>query len=137
MVQRSEREKIWARIAELFGSSRKPHASAVFSRRTVANVIQNRVPMATLFAIAGNRTKKFAGVLLLIFLAQCVWLIHAELRSGFGCYPSGTMERQSRAREGLAQWRGQGVAGTPENGPPLDTSPIGNSSVPSFHGYDP
>jgi len=93
--------------------------------------------MATLFAIAGNRTKKFAGVLLLIFLAQCVWLIHAELRSGFGCYPSGTMERQSRAREGLAQWRGQRVAGTPGNGPPLDTSPAGNPPLQTFHGYDP
>jgi hypothetical protein len=93
--------------------------------------------MATFFPRAGNRTKFFAGVLLLIFLAQCVWLIQAELRSGFGCYPSGTMERQSRVRQGLAQWRGQRVAGTPGNGPPLDTSPGGNSSPPTFHGYDP
>ena len=73
-----------------------------------------------------NRTKHFAGILLLIFLAQCVWLIHAELRSEFGCYPSGTMARQARVSEGLAQWRGQGIAGTPGN------TPHGGS----FRGYD-
>ncbi len=78
-----------------------------------------------------NRTKKFAGVLLLIFLAQCVWLIHSELRSEFGCYPSGTMARQSRVGEGLAQWRGQGIAGTPENSPPT------GSSIASQRAYDP
>lgn len=73
-----------------------------------------------------NRTKKFAGILLLIFLAQCVWLVHVELRSEFGCYPSGTMARQGRVSEGLAQWRGQGIAGTPGN------APHGGS----FRGYD-
>ncbi len=59
------------------------------------------------------RTKHFAGLLLLVFLAQCLWLVHAELRSEFGCYPSGTMERQGRVAEGLAQWRGERIAGTP------------------------
>jgi Dolichyl-phosphate-mannose-protein mannosyltransferase len=63
-----------------------------------------------------SRTKKFAGVLLLIFLAQCLWLIHAELRSEFGCYPSGNLERQGRVDEGLAQWRGEHIAGTPVPG---------------------
>ena len=65
--------------------------------------------------MGANRTKNFAGLLLLIFLAQCIWLIHAELRSEFGCYPAGAMARQSRVAEGLAQWRGQRIAGTPEN----------------------
>ena len=60
-----------------------------------------------------NRTKTFAGVLLLIFLAQCVWLVHAQLRSEFGCYPAGNLARQGRVMEGLAQWRGQRIAGTP------------------------
>jgi hypothetical protein len=69
-----------------------------------------------------SRTKNFAGVLLLIFLAQCLWLIHAELRSEFGCYPVGTMARQVRVVEGLKQWRGQGIAGTPAPNSPADTS---------------
>lgn len=74
--------------------------------------------------MARNRTKHFAGLLLLIFLAQCIWLIHVELRSEYGCYPAGTMERQERVLRGLAQWRGQGIAGTPGNG------------EESFRGYD-
>lgn len=77
--------------------------------------------------MGANRTKNFAGLLLLIFLAQCVWLIHAELRSEFGCYPEGTMARQGRVAEGLAQWRGQRIAGTPESTP----------LAPNFRGYDP
>ncbi len=75
--------------------------------------------------MGANRTKHFAGLLLLIFLAQCIWLIHAELRSEFGCYPAGTMERQARVAEGLAQWRGRGIAGTP-----------GNQAGESLTGYD-
>jgi hypothetical protein len=103
----------------------------------VANVIQNRVPVTGFFPMAANRTKKFAGVLLLIFLAQCVWLIHAELRSEFGCYPAGTMERQSPVAEGLRQWRGQGIAGTPGSLPSRNATPRENSPVESFQGYDP
>jgi hypothetical protein len=98
------------------------------------------------------RTKNFAGVLLLIFLAQCVWLVHAELRSEFGCYPSGTMERQGRVAEGLAQWRGERIAGTPKIGPQatalpgpgmsaMNARPLGvqGLSVQGLHtsGYDP
>jgi hypothetical protein len=73
-----------------------------------------------------NRTKSLAGILLLIFFAQCLWLIHAEVRSESGCYPAGTMARQSRVAEGLAQWRGQGVAGTPQNA----------THGENFRGYD-
>ena len=87
--------------------------------------------------MAVNRTKRFAGALLLIFLAQCLWLIHAELRSEFGCYPAGTMERQARVMEGLRQWRGRGIAGTPENIPSWTPTPARNSPVQTFHGYDP
>ena len=87
--------------------------------------------------MAVNRTKRFAGVLLLIFLAQCIWLIHAELRSEFGCYPAGAMERQGRVMEGLRQWRGRGIAGTPENLPSRNSTPAQNSPGPTFHGYDP
>ena len=86
-----------------------------------------------------SRTKKFAGILLLIFLAQCLWLIHAELRSKFGCYPEGTMARQSRVVEGLAQWHGQRVAGTPENLSQPDGlhGRFPDAFHGSFHGYDP
>jgi hypothetical protein len=87
--------------------------------------------------MAVNRTKRFAGVLLLIFLAQCIWLIHAELRSEFGCYPAGTMERQARVMEGLRQWRGRGIAGTPENIPSQNSAPAHNSPVETLQGYDP
>ena len=48
-----------------------------------------------------------AGLLLLIFVAQCAWLIdhqHAGLLEG---------EELARVQEGWAQWHGQGVAGTP------------------------
>jgi hypothetical protein len=83
-----------------------------------------------------NRTKEFAGVLLLIFLAQCLWLIHAELRSDFGCYPAGTMERQTRVMEGLRQWRGKGIAGTPANIPAGTPMPEGNSAAQDLRAYD-
>jgi len=87
--------------------------------------------------MAANRTKKFAGTLLLIFLAQCVWLIHAELRSDFGCYPAGTMERQARVMEGLRQWRGRGIAGTPGD-IPLGLAVLGdNPTAGASRGYDP
>jgi len=87
--------------------------------------------------MAVNRTKRFAGVLLLIFLAQCIWLIHAELRSEFGCYPAGTMERQARVMEGLRQWRGRGIAGTPENFASQNSPPAHHSPVETLPGYDP
>jgi hypothetical protein len=87
--------------------------------------------------MAANRTKKFAGTLLLIFLAQCLWLIHAELRSDFGCYPAGTMERQARVMEGLRQWRSRGIAGTPGNVASRVASLGDNSASEAVHGYDP
>jgi hypothetical protein len=82
------------------------------------------------------RAKNFAGLLLLIFLAQCVWLVHAELRSEFGCYPAGTMERQGRVAEGLAQWRGQRIAGTPGSSPQATWIPGPGKPSPSVRGYD-
>ena len=48
-----------------------------------------------------------AGLLLLVYIAQCAWLI--------GHLPAGSVsaEEFSRIEEGLAQWHGRGVAGTP------------------------
>ena len=58
------------------------------------------------------RAKVFAGLLLFIFLVQCLWLVHAELRSEFGCYPESAMVKQGRVIEGLAQWKRGRIAGT-------------------------
>src|SRR5215471_17200709 len=50
-----------------------------------------------------------AGLLLLAFLAQVLWLVHAELRTAAG--PDGL--EAIRIREGWKQWHGQGIAGVP------------------------
>jgi hypothetical protein len=54
-----------------------------------------------------GKPQAWAGCLLFAFLLQCVWLISHE--------PPGVVSSQelSRVQEGLAQWRGHGVAGTP------------------------
>lgn len=46
-----------------------------------------------------------AGVLLLMFLGECCWLIAHQ--------PVTTPEDVARVREGVAQWHGKGIAGTP------------------------
>src|ERR1700747_506773 len=56
-----------------------------------------------------GRPQFLAGLLLLAFFAQAVWLVRAELSSGSG--PDG-LEAQ-RTREGWKQWHGQGIAGAP------------------------
>lgn len=50
-----------------------------------------------------------AGLLLLAFLAQAIWLVHVELRAGHE--PDGA--EAVRIREGWKQWHGRGVAGAP------------------------
>ncbi len=74
------------------------------------------------------RAKLFAGLLLLIFLVQCLWLLHAELRSEFGCYLESSMQRQRRVTEGLTQWKTGRIAGTASlAGPP--SHPGGTDAV--------
>jgi hypothetical protein len=48
-----------------------------------------------------------AGTLLLVFLAECGWLIAHEDRGAVSA------EEYSRVHEGLAQWQGKFIAGTP------------------------
>jgi hypothetical protein len=48
-----------------------------------------------------------AGTLLLVFLAECGWLIAYEDRGAVSA------EEYSRVHEGLAQWQGKFIAGTP------------------------
>jgi hypothetical protein len=56
-----------------------------------------------------RRPQFLAGLLLLIFLAQAVWLVQRELRNSDG--PEGP--EAARISEGWKQWHGRGVAGAP------------------------
>src|SRR5437870_2736485 len=56
-----------------------------------------------------GRPQFLAGLLLLAFLAQVLWLVHAELRAANG--PDGL--EAVRIREGWKQWHGGGIAGAP------------------------
>lgn len=56
-----------------------------------------------------GRPQFLAGLLLLAFLAQVIWLVHAELR-----LPNGPDALEAiRIREGWKQWHGRGIAGAP------------------------
>lgn len=58
-----------------------------------------------------------AGILLLIFVGECAWLVAHEYGS------IGTTEDEFvRIEEGLGQWRGMGIAGTPSIKSPLEPS---------------
>jgi hypothetical protein len=60
-----------------------------------------------------GRPQVLAGALLMAFLAQAVWLVHAELRAGNE--PEGP--EAERVREGWKQWHAKGIAGAPfQNG---------------------
>jgi hypothetical protein len=56
-----------------------------------------------------GRPQFLAGLLLLVFLAQALWLVHAELRAAQE--PDGP--EAVRIVEGWKQWHGQGIAGAP------------------------
>ena len=69
-----------------------------------------------------------AGLLLLAFLLQCLWLVQRGLPS------SGVDETElARIEQGLRQWHDNGIAGTPycSSGPGLETVPgeLGNSGI--------
>src|SRR5712692_2346261 len=54
-----------------------------------------------------GRPQVLAGLLLLLFLAQCMWLVNRSLRL------TPDNGEVFRIREGLGQWRGEWIAGTP------------------------
>jgi len=56
-----------------------------------------------------GRPQVLAGLLLLAFFCQAVWLIHAELSAA--STPEGP--EAARIREGWRQWHGRGIAGAP------------------------
>jgi hypothetical protein len=65
----------------------------------------------------------FAGILLLIFIAECAWLMGHENTSVLYANESDL----SRIAEGMAQWRGRGIAGTPSMQHHLDPATIGGT----------
>jgi hypothetical protein len=60
-----------------------------------------------------GRPQFLAALLLLAFLAQAMWLVHAELSSAQAM----ETEEAIRIREGLKQWHHHGIAGAPVAGP--------------------
>src|ERR1700747_1246505 len=56
-----------------------------------------------------GRPQFLAGLLLLCFLAQALWLVHAELNTARQLDGSEAL----RIGEGWKQWHGRGVAGAP------------------------
>src|SRR5579864_880272 len=59
-----------------------------------------------------GRPQFLAGLLLLAFTAQAMWLVHQELRAGNG--PE--LAEAARIREGWKQWQGHGIAAAPAMG---------------------
>jgi hypothetical protein len=79
-----------------------------------------------------RRPKFLAGLLLLAFLAQTVWLVHVEL--SVGNEPDGP--EGVRIREGWKQWHRHGVAGAPfmdSEGPDLEAFGVENRGFDTEH----
>jgi hypothetical protein len=69
-----------------------------------------------------GHSQLLAGLLLLAFLAQSAWLLHAQLRGAEGPWD----EEAVRISEGWRQWHGRGIAGAPL--PELETAdPMGEA----------
>jgi hypothetical protein len=73
-----------------------------------------------------GRPQFLAGLLLLLFLAQALWLLHAELRTAQEPYGPEAL----RISEGWKQWHGRGVAGAPF------WDAAGNAAEDPFRGDD-
>ena len=68
-----------------------------------------------------------AAALLLLFVGECAWLVAHE-------YPNATgQDELARIEEGLAQWHGLGVAGTPGIRTPLGAAPGSNDLYDPHH----
>lgn len=67
-----------------------------------------------------GRPQFLAGFLLLLFLAQAMWLVHSELSTA-----QGTEGREAiRIGEGWKQWHGQGIAAAPMMEPASSRDPF-------------
>jgi len=73
-----------------------------------------------------GRPQIFAAALLLVFVGECAWLVAHE-------YPNATgQDELARIEEGLAQWHGMGIAGTPSIRTPLGAA-AGTSELYDTH----
>ncbi len=77
-----------------------------------------------------GRPQFLAASILLAFLAQALWLVHAELSTP----QSMEGEEALRIGEGLKQWHGRGIAGAPFTEPADD--PFVHLSQSSENGFD-
>jgi hypothetical protein len=80
-----------------------------------------------------GRPQFLAGSLLLAFLGQVLWLMHAELRAAN--IPDGL--EAIRIREGWKQWHGRGIAGAPFSDTVRDAAAAGDPSTISRPGVLP
>lgn len=78
-----------------------------------------------------GRPQVLAGLLLLVFLAQCAWLVQRRSRAGM---PS--PQDAFRTYEGSQQWEAGAIAGTPAGAPASSRQPL-PFEVESHGGYDP
>ncbi len=69
-----------------------------------------------------GRPQFLAGLLLLVFLAQAVWLVHRELEGGASVDGAEAL----RIGEGWEQWRGHGLAGAPSRVDPATSDSFRN-----------
>src|SRR5436305_9296042 len=75
-----------------------------------------------------GRPQFLAGLLLLAFLAQALWLVHAELAA-----TQGLESREAiRIGEGWKQWHGRGIAGAPL----MEPAEVGDPFQSNASGYD-
>jgi hypothetical protein len=70
--------------------------------------------------------KLLAGLLLVAFLAQSAWLVHAQIRTAQGPQD----EEAVRISEGWRQWHGRGIAGAPR------WQPDGADPIPEADRFD-
>ena len=91
-------------------------------------VKQSVLPMSAIFSSQRfGRPQIFAAALLLIFVGECAWLVAHE-------YPNATgQDELARVEEGLAQWHGIGVAGTPTIRAPLGPAAGGSELYDPHH----
>ena len=77
-----------------------------------------------------GRPQFLSGLLLLAFLAQALWLLHAELSTAPG------IENQEAVRigEGWKQWHGRGIAGAPFTEPASGS--LQTPFEPNHNGFD-
>jgi hypothetical protein len=91
-------------------------------------VKQSVSSMGTIFSSQRfGRPQLLAGLLLLVFVGECAWLVAHE-------DPNSTGEDEiARIEGGLVQWHGQGIAGTPSVPTPQDPASINAKGYDTHH----